>query len=1111
MDESWEEEATQQATQPLPPHNGISPSDSSGQDYSGVICFLHPCSPAAIAIVHRTQKSNSNLVVRLPVPEAGTKGRRAPQDDPEADDEEDPESTQIDDHGQCTAIDLALRYKPGPKDPVSGFLFGRNPYKCDIVMIDNPSRRRISNMHFRIYVNAGGALMLEDMSTNGTWVDNYCLIKNGRHGQKRVLSPGSIIFMCPGTPEELVRFIVRIPKDSGKGLKSAVSTPEKPQQPPPSSHLLSSPGPPPKFGPLRIDAASPGVVIQSPQQRNAAALLRIPPIAQRMPGDQHRRPIVDVDQASNVTRDAHTMREPSGSMIWSGDAKYLLSVQIGKGAFATVNKAYERTTGDVVAVKMIAKRTFAAQIGKENQGVKKEVDILERLQHPNIVQYITCFEDNTHVYLVMEYIEHGDLNGYLNEHKTMPENLTKQVVTQVLHGLEYIHKMSISHRDLKPDNVLIACNDPMIVKLSDFGLAKMVNNEETFLKTFCGTMLYLAPEVFPGYMSVIMADAQGLDGNHKRKRLPGDDAGGADSPATRGKTKRERIPYNQAVDMWSLGCVIYCLLTGNPPFEGKNQDQMCKLVTRGQFDEAKLRGFVGLDNDACVDFIKRLLQVRPEMRMMENEALRHEWLYTESVEESVSMEYDEDEVLGVEYSGSQQLRSSHQAMEEEDDAETNVADSDTDTEDSESEDDEGLPTPRADRNVNVELQDSMARVTFSQMDPFDIQTSENSTSSGNECYESLINSRQEFSQGSTGISVIDRARADARNPGVSLQGSSGVFPDGGFEISGSEDSDSLPAAQRLGDAFEYEKKRRQSREHNRQNQYTSAESKLDRLAFVTASPEVFCTPPSVQPRNSQPSVMSPFSFANQGHFNFSPESLRNPSPREQPAFQSPRGKPAFNPPRTVMVPQPEDDDLPSTQSVFSQPDEASGFRVPPLPWGRLIPLPNSITTDPIMLIEQLVSFGRACNCTFKPDDIRISKFHIAIQIHYPERERQTDPRDSRVGEWRATDNMVVSFQVMGRSGVYVNGKRYTQHYVGRLWDGDELIFFRDYTQEKQEMFGYKVELNIGHVRRDDASSIYYPGYFNTVNHHNHERGNDTTPFSRANTEIPGDMTMRIRA
>jgi hypothetical protein len=109
--------------------------------------------------------------------------------------------------------------------------------------------------------------------------------------------------------------------------------------------------------------------------------------------------------------------------------------------------------------------------------------------------------------------------------------------------------------------------------------------------------------------------------------------------------------------------------------------------------------------------------------------------------------------------------------------------------------------------------------------------------------------------------------------------------------------------------------------------------------------------------------------------------------------------------------------------------------------------------------------------------------------------------------------MVVSFQVLGRSGVYVNEKRYTNDYIGRLWDGDEIILFRDFTQERPEVFGYKVELSIGHVKRDEASSLYSPGLFGAI-HCEHECG-DEAGFSRANTEIPGgmssDMTMRIRA
>ena len=97
----------------------------------------------------------------------------------------------------------------------------------------------------------------------------------------------------------------------------------------------------------------------------------------------------------------------------------------------------------------------------------------------------------------MEYINGGDLNDHIGKHGKMEEHLVQEVTRQVLKGIMYIHQKGISHRDIKPDNILLASLDPIQVKISDFGLAKMVQDEQTFLKTFCGTMLYLAPEVFP--------------------------------------------------------------------------------------------------------------------------------------------------------------------------------------------------------------------------------------------------------------------------------------------------------------------------------------------------------------------------------------------------------------------------------------------------------------------------------------------------------------------------------------------------------------------------------------------------------------------------------------
>ena len=129
-------------------------------------------------------------------------------------------------------------------------------------------------------------------------------------------------------------------------------------------------------------------------------------------------------------------------------------------------------------------------------GVDRELSILERLNHPNIVALKAFYEDMDNYYIVMELVPGGDLMDFVAANGAIGEDATQVITKQILEGIAYVHNLGISHRDLKPDNILIMQDDPILVKITDFGLAKFSDNL-TFMKTFVVHWRMLLPKLSP--------------------------------------------------------------------------------------------------------------------------------------------------------------------------------------------------------------------------------------------------------------------------------------------------------------------------------------------------------------------------------------------------------------------------------------------------------------------------------------------------------------------------------------------------------------------------------------------------------------------------------------
>ncbi|KAJ7028553.1 kinase-like domain-containing protein [Mycena alexandri] len=270
---------------------------------------------------------------------------------------------------------------------------------------------------------------------------------------------------------------------------------------------------------------------------------------------------------------------------------YDISIELGKGSFATVYKALHIASGEWVAVKVIRetkRHNTNPNSTAPPPASSREINIMEELQHPNICGLREVFwnpNGSIGLDLVLELVTGGDLLDFILTRNGLDEPTAKHITYQLCQALAYIHGKGITHRDLKPENVLLTSDTPPIVKVADFGLAKIVDSM---------TMLKVVTQ-------------QGSSG------------------------------YDSLVDSWSVGVILFSMLTNTTPFIETSHEDLKVRIAERTIDWSQLEG-VGLSAEV-ISFIRNLLEFDPRRRMRLSSALTHPWLEGYELQVAVPLVY----------------------------------------------------------------------------------------------------------------------------------------------------------------------------------------------------------------------------------------------------------------------------------------------------------------------------------------------------------------------------------------------------------------------------------------------------------------------------------------
>ncbi|XP_055750140.1 death-associated protein kinase 2-like isoform X2 [Salvelinus fontinalis] len=272
------------------------------------------------------------------------------------------------------------------------------------------------------------------------------------------------------------------------------------------------------------------------------------------------------------------------NMLENVEDLYEIGEVLGSGHFGQVREVRERATGALWAGKFLKIRKCASsRLGMERKNVEREVEVLQALQHPNIMALKDVFESRAEVVLVLELISGGELFDFIAEKENLTESDAIDFMKQILLGVGFMHSKQIGHFDLKPENIMLS--DKMApnpnIKIIDFGLAHCFKSGEEY-RCMSGTPQYISSEVI----------------NYE--------------------------PLSTAVDMWSIGVITYILLSGMSPFQGDTDEETLRniIALNYKFDDH----YFSMTSAMAKDFIQKLFVKDQNERMTAEECLHHPWI-----------------------------------------------------------------------------------------------------------------------------------------------------------------------------------------------------------------------------------------------------------------------------------------------------------------------------------------------------------------------------------------------------------------------------------------------------------------------------------------------------